>query len=165
VAQEVDASLVRKFPSSLVGLTPQGWLRSWDGSGRVVAAEWSQAAFVLPHAGAVVIGVEDIQHDEARLEDWVMACSVLAATEGAQGARLFWNRDVRRFRPPQVEEIDPTGAGDIFSAAFFVRLYATRDPWEAARFATQLSARSVARPGLEGIPVPEEIQECMVEVL
>lgn len=64
-----------------------------------------------------------------------------------------------------MKEVDATGAGDIYAAAFFTRLYATRDPWEAARFATQLSAYSVTRTGLESIPTTAEIQECMVEVL
>jgi len=61
-------------------------------------------------------------------------------------------------------EIDITDAGDIFAAAFFLRLYTTRDPWESARFATMLSAYSVTRVGFEGIPTPEEIRDCMVEV-
>ena len=39
------------------------------------------------------------------------------------------------------------------------------DPWEAARFATLVASYSVTRPGLEGIPSPEEIQACMMEVL
>jgi sugar/nucleoside kinase (ribokinase family) len=60
--------------------------------------------------------------------------------------------------------MDGTGAGDVFAAAFFIRLLVTRDPWEAARFATQLSAYSVTRSGLKGIPTAEEIQACMVEV-
>jgi sugar/nucleoside kinase (ribokinase family) len=52
----------------------------------------------------------------------------------------------------------------VFAAAFFSRLFTTRDPWEAARFATQLGAISVTRPGLTGIPTAEEIEACMVEV-
>ncbi|MCC7512789.1 MAG: hypothetical protein IT296_09070, partial [Anaerolineae bacterium] len=48
---------------------------------------------------------------------------------------------------------------------FFTRLYATRDPWEAARFATLLASHSVARAGLDGIPTEQEIQSCLVEVL
>ena len=79
--------------------------------------------------------------------------------------RLFWNGDVRRFRPPVVTEVDTTGAGDIFATAFFFRMFTTRDPWEAARFATQLAAIPVTRSGLQGIPTPEEIQACMAEVL
>jgi sugar/nucleoside kinase (ribokinase family) len=89
---------------------------------------------------------------------------VLAITEAAEGARLYWNGDVRRFRRTAIKEVDPTGAGDIFAAAFFTRLHSTRDPWEAARFATNLSSFSVTRTGLASIPKPEEIEESMVEV-
>ncbi len=164
IAQEVDPALVRNFPSSLVGITPQGWLRGWDASKRVYPTEWPEAAFVMQRAGAAVISLEDVGGDESRIDEMASACRVLAVTEGAQGVRLFWNGDVRRFRPPEVTEVDITGAGDIFAAAFFLRLYTTRDPWESARFATMLSAYSVTRVGFEGIPTPEEIRDCMVEV-
>lgn len=164
VAQEVEPGLVRSFPSALIGVTPQGWLRSWGKDGRVFKAEWPEASFVLPRVGAAVLSVEDLEKDESRIDEMAALCRVLAVTEGDQGARLYWNGDVRRFRPPRVEAIDETGAGDIFAACFFARLYTTRDPWEAARFATQLSAISVSRPGLTGIPTPEEIEASMVEV-
>jgi sugar/nucleoside kinase (ribokinase family) len=114
--------------------------------------------------GAAVLSVEDLEKDERRIDEMAALCHVLAVTEGNQGARLYWNGDVRRFRPPRVEVVDETGAGDIFAACFFARLSTTRDPWEAARFATQLSAISVSRPGLAGIPTPEEIEACTVEV-
>jgi sugar/nucleoside kinase (ribokinase family) len=95
-----------------------------------------------------------------------LSSRILAVTEGAEGTRLYWNGDVRRFRSPAIAEVmDTTGAGDIFAAAFFVRLYTTRDPWEAARFATQLASLSVTRSGLDSIPTLEEIEESMVEVL
>jgi sugar/nucleoside kinase (ribokinase family) len=90
---------------------------------------------------------------------------ILCLTEGEAGCVLHWNGDRRRFRAPAMDEVDSTGAGDIFAAAFFARLYSTRDPWEAARFATQLAARSVTRAGLDGIPTKDEIEECLMEVL
>jgi sugar/nucleoside kinase (ribokinase family) len=93
------------------------------------------------------------------------ACRVFAVTEASCGSRLYWNGDVRRFIPPAVDQADATGAGDIYAAAFFTRLYTTRDPWEAARFATQLSAYSVTRSGFESIPTSAEIQESLIEVL
>lgn len=164
VAQEVDPGMVRNFPSGLIGVTPQGWLRGWDESGRVRAVEWPEAAFVLERAGAAVLSLEDLDGDESRVDELAACCRLLAVTEGDQGARLYWHGDVRRFRPPQVRQVDPTGAGDIFAAAFFTRLFLTRDPWEAARFATLLSAASVTRAGLEGVPTPEEINASMVEV-
>jgi len=165
VAQEVEPGLIRHFPTSLVGITPQGWLREWDESGNVHFSEWPEASFTLQQAGVAVIGIEDVLKDENRIEEMASASRILVVTEGSAGARVYWNGDVRRFRAPQVEEIDSTGAGDIFAAAFFVRLYLTRDPWESARFANQIAAASTTRQGFDGIPTPEEIQEYMVEVL
>jgi len=78
---------------------------------------------------------------------------------------LYWNGDSRRFRAPEVTEVDDIGAGDVFAAALFIRLYMTRDPWEAARFATLLAARSVTREGFEGIPTSREIEACSMEVM
>jgi hypothetical protein len=164
IAQEVEPSLVRYFPTSLISLTPQGWLRGWNNDGNVYHTEWPEAPFVLNQAGAVVISIEDVDGDEARIEEMASYCRVLAVTEAADGARLYWNGDIRRFRRPPVKELDPTGAGDVFAAAFFSRLHTTRDPWEAARFATHLSSFSVTRAGLASIPTPAEVEESMVEV-
>jgi sugar/nucleoside kinase (ribokinase family) len=165
VAQEVEPNLVRRFPTALICLTPQGWLRGWDEDGRVFTTEWPESTYTLQQAGATVISHEDISSDEKRIEEMAASCRVLVVTEGREGIRLYWNGDVRRFRSPDVEEIDTTGAGDIFAATFFTRLFTTRDPWEAARFATQLASISVTRSGLSGIPTSEEVKECMVEVL
>jgi sugar/nucleoside kinase (ribokinase family) len=165
VAQEVDANLGRAFPDSLVCLTPQGWLRAWDEQGRVRPCEWPESSYVLGHASVAVLSVEDVQGNEAWIEDMVSSIKTLVVTEGYNGARLYWNGDLRRFSTPKVTEIDPTGAGDIFATSFFFRLAATRDPWEAARFATIIASKSVTRRGLLGVPTAAEIQEAMVEVV
>jgi len=165
VAREVDPMLVRSFPSSFVGLTPQGWLRSWDSEGHVFFSEWPESSFVLQYASAAVLSIEDVRGNESIIEDMASSVRVLAVTEGANGSRLYWNGDLRRFRPPEMVEVDPTGAGDIFASAFFSRLHTTHDPWEAARFATNLAAYSVLRVGLDGVPTPEEVQACIAEVI
>lgn len=164
VAQEVEPTLLRHFSNSLIGITPQGWLRVWNEHGQVSPCEWPEASFVLRQAGAVVISTEDVGNDEDRIEEMAASCRILAVTEHVKGARLYWHGDVRRFRAPELEEVDSTGAGDIFATAFFSRLFTTRDPWEAARYATQLASLSITRSGLEGIPSTEEIESCMVEV-
>lgn len=165
IAGEGKSLVNGNFRTSLVGLTPQGWLRRWDGNGRVGQGEWPEAREMLAAAGAAVLSIEDVGGDEDRIEAMAAECRVLAITEGPAGARLYWNGDLRRFRAPLLEEVDATGAGDIFAAAFFWRLYATRDPWEAARFATHLASFSIKRKGLDGIPMHEEIQTCLLEVL
>ena len=158
VAQEVEPSLLRGLRASLLGVTPQGWLRQWDARGRVRPAEWPEGAVVLAQADAAVLSIEDLGGDEARIPELASACRILVVTRGAQGADLYWQGEVLHFNAPEVPEVDPTGAGDIFAAAFFIRLYQTRgDPIEAARFATRLAADSVTRPGLAGAPSTEHL--------
>jgi len=167
IARELESSLPEKLSGSLLGITPQGWMRAWDKNGLVNACAWDAHASgqALGHAGAVILSVEDVSRDLELIEEMAHRTRILCLTEGEAGALLHWNGDRRRFRPLVVEEVDGTGAGDIFAAAFFVRLYSTRDPWEAARFATQIAARSVTRLGLNGIPTAREIEESLMEVL
>jgi sugar/nucleoside kinase (ribokinase family) len=147
-----------------LGLTAQGWLRGWDESGRVHPVRWEDVS-ALNAAGAVVISLEDVGGDMEQVERLAQHTRILAVTEGAAGCVLYWNGDRRRIRAPQFAEADATGAGDIFAAAFFIRLYTTRDPWEAARFATLIASHSVTRVGLDGIPTKREVESCLVEVL
>ncbi len=164
IAQEVMPGLVDVFPHSMVCVTPQGWLRSWDSEGRIHPIQWNDEHRLLEKAHAVVISVEDVGGDEDEIANMASACSVLVVTEEHLGARVYWNQDVRRIAAPNVEEIDPTGAGDIFATAFFTHYHKTKNPWEAARFANIIAACSVSRIGLESIPQPEEIKKASIEV-
>jgi sugar/nucleoside kinase (ribokinase family) len=165
VAREVDPTLPRAFPESLVCVTPQGFMRAWDSNGRVTSTEWPESAFVLENSSIAVLSLEDINSDETRIEEMVRSIRILAVTEGDEGARIYWNGDVRRFLPPKVIEIESTGAGDIFAACFFIKYHSTRDPWEAARFSNQLAAASVTRRGMNSIPTVEEAENAGIEIL
>lgn len=165
VAGEVDPGMVSMFPGSFVGVTPQGWFRERRPNGSVIRKPSLRGLQGLSSASALVFSAEDVNADEHLIAELVDLCPVVAVTLGRDGCRLYWNGDVRRFPAPPVREVDPTGAGDVFSASFFIRLVQTQDPWEAARFAAQLAAISVTRPGLEGVPTPAEIQSAMTVVI
>lgn len=165
VAREVSPGLASSFPGALVGFTPQGWLRDWNGAGRVEFRHWPEADEIIRMAGATVLSIEDLHHDEEEVENLLQLTSLLIVTEGAKGGRIYWNGDVRRFNAIKQTEVDTTGAGDIFATAFFCRLHLTHDPWEAARFAAILASHSVTRPGLLGVPTPEEVEAARVEIL
>ncbi|MBN1315846.1 MAG: hypothetical protein JXA42_10275, partial [Anaerolineales bacterium] len=155
--QEVDPNIIRQVSSELVGLTPQGWHRSRNSNGQVQFVHWSAVQEVLPLATAVIVSYEDIL-DEETWSIYRNTSKLLVITNGAAGCEVFFKGERRHFPPPQVKEIDPTGVGDIFAAAFFIHLWETGgDPWEAARFATMIAAPSVTRRGLNGIPTLEEI--------
>ncbi|HET9906077.1 MAG TPA: PfkB family carbohydrate kinase [Anaerolineales bacterium] len=165
IANEIESSLPEEFAPGLLGITPQGWMRTWDSGCRVSPIEWANSESALAQAGAVIISREDVGGNDELIEQYAQQTRVLAVTEGPAGAVLYWHGDRRRFRAPDVNEVDATGAGDIFAAAFFVRLLKTRDPWESTRFATLVASRSVTRVGLDGIPTPEEIEKCLMEIL
>ena len=165
IASEMDSVPPRDFAPALLGLTPQGWMRQWDSDGRVSPTQWTNSEPALKNAGAVVLSREDVGGDDELLEHMAGQTRVLAVTEADAGCVLYWHGDRRRFRAPEMKEVDATGAGDIFAAAFFIRLFSTRDPWEAARFATLIASHSVTRVGLHGIPTPHEIESSMMEVL
>jgi sugar/nucleoside kinase (ribokinase family) len=157
VAAEIDEQLIHHFDGALIGLTPQGWHRKWSDDGRVASVRWPAAAQVLPLATAVVVSQEDIDHDDT----WALyhqTCQLLVITNGAAGCVVHYEGRRRHFSALSVVDVDATGVGDIFAAAFFVRLWETGgDPWEAARFATRIASPTVARPGLDGIPTRAEI--------
>ena len=165
IANEMDSTLPDDISPALLGVTPQGWMRQWDSKGRVSRGEWSNPEIILQKANAVVISREDVNGNHELIEQIAHQTRMLVVTEGAEGCVLHWNGDRRRFRAPDVHEVDATGAGDIFATAFFVRLFNTRDPWEAARFATLVASHSVTRVGLAGIPTQSEIESCLMEVL
>lgn len=160
VAQECDPALVSSFGEAFVGVTPQGWMRQWDDTGHVSRCRWRGAEQVLPHADAVVLSEEDVGGDRALVARYARQTDCLALTQGAAGCTVYAAGDVRRFPAPRLEEVDATGAGDIFAVSFFFALEKGHDAWAAARFANCIAARSVTRPGLLGTPRRREVVRC-----
>jgi len=150
IADEIDVEMVQAFSGAQICLTPQGWLRGWDENGRVFPIDWEAARAILPLATAIITSEEDVpNHDTIVM--YKQYARLLVVTDGAKGCTVFMNGEKRQFRsPPVTGTLETTGAGDIFSASFFVRLYQTGgNPWEAARFANQMASRSVMAHGIE----------------
>jgi sugar/nucleoside kinase (ribokinase family) len=79
-------------------------------------------------------------------------------TQGARGCTVFVNGEARQIPGFPAREVDPTGAGDVFAAAFLVRLSETHDPFQAARFANATASFCVEASGVTGIPTREQVQ-------
>ncbi|MBN1933965.1 MAG: ribokinase [Anaerolineae bacterium] len=159
--QEVDEQLVDLFPAALIGLTPQGWMRRWDEQGLVSPVVWSPSDALLARADAVILSEEDVGGDLALVESFARRIRVLVLTAGWQGSTVYAGGRVRSFPSPQVNEVDPTGAGDIFAAAFLSALAQTGNPWRSAQFANCVAAHSVERSGPDSIPTRDEIARCL----
>lgn len=159
VAQEVEEEMVGLFPHSLLCLTPQGWLRRWDEEGRVHPQRWERAERVLPSLGLLIVSEEDMRGEAASLRQHLHLPHISVVTQGAQGATLYHKGKRYHFPTPQARCVDPTGAGDIFAAAFLVRWAETGNPQIAARFAIMAASLSIERSALSGIPTRVEIEE------
>ena len=160
IAGECATSLSNAFSDSFLGVTPQGWMRRWDESGRVVYGEWEDAAQWLERADAVVLSDEDVRGNQGLIETYAARTGLLAVTHGVVGCTVYLDGNSRDFESQDVVQVNPTGAGDIFAAVFFVALNRGRDPWTAARLANCIAACSVTRSGLKGVPTSQEIARC-----
>jgi hypothetical protein len=163
VCDEVDVDVLDAVDaSSFIGITPQGWLRRWGADGRVsqAPANWTHAERFLARADAVVMSIEDINGDWSAAQRWAALSRVLVVTQSEKGCTLFVNGDTLQVPAPEVQQVDPTGAGDVFAAAFFVALQRGETPQRAAEVANCLASQSVTRPQMEGLPTPADIARC-----
>lgn len=168
--QELDADIVTFFPrhtGALRAATPQGWLRRWDSDGRVWPTPWELAERVLPSLDVLILSHDDLlpfadgnrTDADAILSRWSMHVPLLVATDGRHGATLFRRGNTQRFPAYPAHEVDPTGAGDVFAAAFLTHLHLHNNPEQAVNFANCVASFSVEKEGIAGIPTMEMVQE------
>ncbi len=168
LAQELDADFAALFPrrpGRIVAATPQGWLRHWDNDGRVWPTPWQAAEQVLPALDVLILSHDDLlpfandnrKDADAILARWSMQVPLLVATDGRHGATLFRQGNTQRFPAYPINEVDPTGAGDVFAASFITHLYRHGNAEDAVNFANCVASFSAEQPGIQGIPTPEMI--------
>jgi len=159
LAGELGCDWLGMFPAALVGVTPQGWMRQWNESGLVTTKPWSEAEQVLAKVDVLVLSEEDVAGDEALIQQYGRMARIAAVTRGRCGATVFRDGVARDFPAFRVQELDPTGAGDVFAAAFLLRLKETGDPYLAAPFANCAASFVVEGGGTSAIATREQVEE------
>ncbi len=169
LVNEIGPDLPSLFDDdTLVVAVPQGWMRIWDETGRVSAKPWTTAEDILPHLDVLVLSLEDIAYDLSRLEQFFKYVPTVVVTEYRDGSTLY-QRNAEgvtvetKIPPRKANEVDPTGAGDIFATAFLLRLQETGDPVQSARFANITASFGVEHLGVAGIPSREKVLEYMAQ--
>lgn len=183
LAQEVDPAIAcalagkwrdtQSATDHIIAATPQGWLRRWDERGVVRPGAWDDAPRVLPALTALILSQDDLLAPsdqsagspadmvalvDAQVRAWSAAVPYLALTRGAEGADLYTRDGAReRFPAYPVRQVDPTGAGDVFAAAFLCALRASGDPRQAMDFANCAASFVVERRGTVGIPTRAQV--------
>ena len=170
--QELTPELISLFPrrpGAIIAATPQGWLRRWDEDGRVWPTPWVTAEYMLPLLDVLILSHDDLlpfadghrSEADAILSSWSLQVPLLVATDGQYGATLFQHGITRHFPAYTAHEVDLTGAGDVFAAAFLVHFYRHGDPYTAVDFANCVSSLSIEHEGITGIPSMEAVNERM----
>ncbi|MGP4000949.1 PfkB family carbohydrate kinase, partial [Streptomyces sp. 8N706] len=101
----------------------------------------------------------------ARAEDWAEALLArgprsVVVTLGPEGALLARASGTVRVPALPVEAVDTTGAGDAFTGALAWRLGVGDDLETAVRYAVQVGAAAVTRPGAQqSFPTGSEVTE------
>jgi len=160
IAGEADFSLLDAFPNAFIIATIQGWLRHREADGKIVPKEmdWQQ----LAKTDAVLLSEEDLSGFEDRLPLITSIVDLLVMTHGKHGATVFQKGSPTHYPAFPTQEVDPTGAGDVFGAAFLVEYIRTKEVERAIVFAQ--CAASIVIEGI-GIHLPSrrEIEERVEE--
>ncbi len=163
VAAEIDPRFAEKFSHSLLGVVPQGWGRRWDEEGRVHPRPWEEAEQVRPYTDLLVFSSEDFGGDPEIHRQLIQMFPLVVVTLSKQGCIVYQNGVATPVPPRPAHEVDPTGAGDVFTAAMLIRLHETGDPLQSAYFANIVASFAVEDIGPQGIPTRDVVLAYMEE--
>jgi len=113
---------------------------------------------IAPALKPDLLVVNRYEHELAARRD-----GLIALTLGAEGAVLFESGvEVARARPPRVEMVDGTAAGDAFCAALVISLLEGRERQVALARACAAGALAASRPGAQpSLPSAAELEAAM----
>jgi ribokinase len=133
------------------------------------AARAAEGIFCLNAAPAKPVPVEVLGRADLvvvnryELDALPEAPRLTALTLGEEGAVLLEDgEEVARARPPKVNAVDGTGAGDAFTAGLVVSLLEERDREDALRRACAAGALAASRAGAQpSLPTAAEVDEIL----
>lgn len=135
----------------------------------VKAAAAGAEYFCLNAAPAKPVTVELVEQcdlvvvNRYELETLPATPRLTALTLGEEGAVLLEEgEEIARARPPEVDAVDGTAAGDAFTACLVVSLLEGREQEEALRRACAAGALAASRPGAQpSLPIAAEVDEIL----
>ena len=157
IADEIDFTVLSAFPQSLKAATIQGWLRQWNEEGFVTAKsiDWTK----LSPLDIIIYSVEDINGIDNPTSILADLIPIVILTKGKEGVDAYHNGTLSHHPAYPTREIDPTGAGDVFSTAFIIKYAETKNLNLAIAFGQIASSIIIERKGSHPIPSLSEIEQ------
>lgn len=135
IGNEIGPDLISIFSTPWIGLTPQGWFREYDSEGNM---KFKKSLFdTLPKKiKLIVVSKDDIVND-SNAWSWIKkSAEVAVCTMGKEGYILAYGNNEKKHAPVEVmNEVNPTGSGDIFSTSLLLLLSKGFTPEKACEMA------------------------------
>jgi sugar/nucleoside kinase (ribokinase family) len=158
IDQEIAPEVFGCFSDdSTICVMPQGFFRRWDERGHVSFVEWTPSESVLRHIDVLVFSELDVPDPDRLVRDWADLVQIIVVTRAERGATVYMGGESCDYAARPAQQVDPTGAGDVFAAAYLIRLNETKDPCAAAGFANAVASFSIEDLGVAGIPLRAEV--------
>jgi len=154
IADELDSTVVPLFANSFVAASIQGWLRQRDHESGLITPK-ALDYNLLSGIDMIFLSLDDIDGDESELEQLRQAIDTVIVTDGANPVRIYRDKAVLEMPVFPVEELDPTGAGDIFAASFLVQYRRTQSLLLAGAYAHSATSYAVEHQGIFLAPVAD----------
>jgi 1D-myo-inositol 3-kinase len=152
VLGEVDpAAFVAATRARAVGLCVQGLVREVRPDGIVIPRRLEPSAGGLAGVGAAFVGEDEAAGQPDLVASLAAVVPIVVLTRGARGCEVHAGGRVQRVGVHPAHEVDPTGAGDVFAAAFLLALASGAEPAEAARLGAAAGSIVVEGRGGEAL--------------
>ena len=167
LAGEVSTSLLTEISarSDFTFLDPQGFVRSFDGEGKV-SARPLQDKSILSKVDAIKMDRTEAEmltgkSDPREALEAISSIGVRKAmvTQGAESCYVLDGARIYEVGVPKVSVIDSTGAGDILSGATISWYLKTRDFLRSACFGIAASSLSLHLIALAKVDLPMSVDE------
>ncbi len=156
-----------RFEGNIIMLDPQGIMRSVGEDGKVsVVFEKEHLLKFFEKVDIVKIGYDEVKAiglNEKELIKLVMdtGAKIGIITRGKDPVIVSYEKGVFEVETIDVNVEDPTGAGDVFGAAFLTEYMRSKNVKRAIKFANIAAGLKIRYRGPEGFPTQEDIEKLL----
>ena len=155
VIDEITPDVLDHFDDSLIGLSLQGALRETGNTKRINFKQPTRE--LLNKADIIFLSNDDIQSNDKILDFIIRSCAHVVYTMGKMGAKVYLNGEVHIYPAYPAEEVDATGAGDVFATAYLIEYCNSGSVDKACTMAHCAASFIIEGLGLENLPTMHQI--------